>query len=286
MADGIDDEFEIVVDDGIRIELPPPPDFSARKTPPPVPMTAARTVECVPENAMYRSWRLTYYLIAEQVNCSGPTDVPLLAIDGSKIGMVEAEFFSMLSLQGSGRTRDGRLYNVTGRYARVQYPDYSEVKEYHEKHLSKRPFAYSGLSVQGDRVVSVLTFREVTGSGLGLGYGRIRGVDHQPFRTLAADLGLTTKSDPRFKGKGGLVPALTRVHIREFVGKKLPDGSVHDGWFTVCDTGGGIFGAHFDIFVGTKSLKRSVDIPDHGHIWFSKIESRVPDDYAYGLRDV
>ena len=65
---------------------------------------------------------------------------------------------------------------------------------------------------------------------------------------------------------------------------RLPDGTTHDGWFIVNDTGGGIFGAHFDVFVGTRALRKQVKLPEFSQVWFAGIEQRIPPGYTYGLK--
>lgn len=49
-----------------------------------------------------------------------------------------------------------------------------------------------------------------------------------------------------------VVPIGTRIFIKEAVGIKLPDGSVHDGVFYAHDVGGGIDGKHIDILLPKK----------------------------------
>jgi 3D (Asp-Asp-Asp) domain-containing protein len=57
-----------------------------------------------------------------------------------------------------------------------------------------------------------------------------------PMRTLAVD--------------PTLIPRRTIVFIKETVGMKLPDGSVHDGRWYASDTGGAIKGSRIDLFTG------------------------------------
>lgn len=130
-----------------------------------------------------------------------------------------------------------------------------------------------------------MAFKIVTAAKIGKGYGTIRGMALDPFFTLAADLGAYASSDSRFCKRGGLVPAGTKVFILEYAGRKLPNGRVHDGWFTVNDTGGAIFGAHFDVFTGSKQWGDQLWKPHIGHVWFDTSEQRCPPDYGYGLTD-
>lgn len=57
-----------------------------------------------------------------------------------------------------------------------------------------------------------------------------------PMRTVAVD--------PR------VIPRRTKLFIRETVGLRLSDGSVHDGYWYASDTGGAIKGAKIDLYTG------------------------------------
>lgn len=57
-----------------------------------------------------------------------------------------------------------------------------------------------------------------------------------PMRTVAID--------PR------VVPRRTRLFIRETVGMRLADGTVHDGYWYASDTGGAIKGNKIDLYTG------------------------------------
>lgn len=227
-------------------------------------------------------FRLTHYVIAEEP-ARGRRTVPVLGDGGRVIARVDARFFCDLALQGSGRLRDGRLLNVTGRYVSVRgYPEYGTVLA-----TARRVFpahlGYAGIRMSGELVTEALSFAEVPPDRAGKGFTIQRGIPCDPFRTLAADLGAYATSDQRFRDKGGLVPAGTRVFVLELAGVKLPDGTTHDGWCVVNDTGGAIFGAHFDVFAGTRALAQKVRLPAIGHVWFEGSESRCPRDYSYGL---
>ncbi|MBX3477132.1 MAG: hypothetical protein KF910_05975 [Brevundimonas sp.] len=54
----------------------------------------------------------------------------------------------------------------------------------------------------------------------------------------------TVATDPR------LIPRRTRLFIRETVGMRLPDGSLHDGYWYASDTGGAVKGAKIDLYTG------------------------------------
>ena len=57
-----------------------------------------------------------------------------------------------------------------------------------------------------------------------------------PMRTVAVD--------PR------VIPRRTRLFIRETVGMRIADGSIHDGYWYASDTGGAIKGAKIDLYTG------------------------------------
>ena len=54
----------------------------------------------------------------------------------------------------------------------------------------------------------------------------------------------TIATDPR------VIPRRTRVFIRETVGMRMADGSIHDGYWYASDTGGAIKGAKIDLYTG------------------------------------
>ena len=57
-----------------------------------------------------------------------------------------------------------------------------------------------------------------------------------PMRTIA--------TDPRY------IPRRTRLFIPETVGMRMPDGTLHDGYWYASDTGGAIKGHRIDLFTG------------------------------------
>lgn len=274
----------------------------ATASPPPAPSTATPGARPQPptDPSAFRTFRLTTYHVVDQADePTGAIRIPILGDDGRTIAEGSPAFFAKLSLEGTARLGDGRLVNVTGQSTAVSHERYAAVLDYHERAYARRnarlaaqgkpPVStrYSGISVKDGRVVGAMTFHEVPAARRGVGYGMQRGVAYTPFRTLAADLGLKANSEPRWKGHGGLVPAHTQVYIKEYDGLTLPDGRggsfVHDGWFTVNDTGGAIFGAHFDVFTGSAALGRGVKLPAIGQVWFPGIEGRIPAGYSLGL---
>jgi 3D (Asp-Asp-Asp) domain-containing protein len=247
----------------------------------------------------YRKFRLTTYHDPEQSDYpTGAVRVPIFGDDKSLIAWSSPRFFSKLSLEGKGRLVDGRLVKVTGTKVSVSGDDHAPVLAHHLKAYARSnqrrraagrppvPTTYSGIVVRNGRVVRVSAFHVVPSARMGIGYGVQRQIPYVPFRTLAADIGIERlrRHDRAYVGKGGVVPPGTRVYIKEYDGLRLPDGTTHDGWFVVNDTGGAIFGAHFDVFVGTRDMRRQAKgLPRFGQVWFSGIEERIPPGYTYGL---
>lgn len=262
-----------------RQSVPPTP---PSPTPPPV--------STLPSRASVRPWRLTTYYVAHQ-RTDAAGEVPILDAAGHELARVDAPFFAQMSLEGTGRAADGSMYNVVGRYVQADPHLYAPVLAYHRRNLAARPFGYSGIAVKDGEVRSALAFRRLTPSEVGVGFGTAHGKPLVPFRTVAADIGVLQRHEPRWKGQGGVCPVGTRVFVKELVGRRFPDlvkggDFVHDGWLEVNDTGGGIFGCHFDVFVGVPRSERTWDpIPDQGSVWYEGIEERAPVGYTYGLRD-
>lgn len=270
----------------------PTPHTPAGKLPTLLGLGAGQTPPSDP--SAYRKFRLTTYHVVNQVDePAGAVTVPVLDDDGHTLAQVSPSFFAKLSLEGTGRLVDGRLLNVTGRCRKVDHDSYAPVLEWHRKAYTKRvaagtkpaPTQWSGIVTSGGRVVKALTFHVFKPANVGVGYGMAHGYPYTPFRTLAADIGNEkyAKTDPRWRGNGGLVPPGVHVYIKEYDGLVLPDGTTHDGWFVVNDTGGAIFGAHFDVFTGSDALRKQVKVPAFGQVWFAGIEKRIPAGYTYGL---
>jgi hypothetical protein len=228
-----------------------------------------------PEMKACRRWRLTHYYISDQNEFSGERKVPVFDNNGTTLALVEPGFFAQMSLEGTGKLRDGRLLNVTGKTIAVSASDYAGVLENARRNgfIPNRP-GYAGIVIAPSgsdyKVVKALTFSEVKNKGTE-GYGVQNGLPLEAWKTLAADLGrYSGSSEPKFVGKGGLVPVGTKVWILGL------------GWFTVNDTGGGIFGAHFDIFTGTPAKAKLKSHPPMGYIWYRGVEQRIPVTYSYG----
>lgn len=232
-----------------------------------------------------RRWRLTYYYVGGVAGWKGPL-VPMRTPAGELIARVPAGAFAEAALQGSSKLADGRMVNVAHpAYSACDPVTFQPVYDIAKRNgwVPEKP-GYAGILLTADhkRARASRNFHVVDNGPKGWPVCA-KNIECDPFRTLAADNGRLGKHDSRFKGQGGVVPAGTRVWILELVGKKLPDGTVHDGWCVVNDTGGGIYGAHFDVFTGTKQIARKVSIPGLAHIWFEGVEERLGINYSYGL---
>jgi peptidoglycan hydrolase-like protein with peptidoglycan-binding domain len=228
-------------------------------------------------------FRLTKYYVADESDYPSNPVIPVIDVSNGNavIANVDPGFFISMSIEGTGKLRDGRLLNVNSKRVTVTSIDaYKQVLERAKKSLPGN--IWKAGVVDNGGALSVLSFSLIPASRLGVGYGMARGVAHTPYKTLAADIGAYKTSDSRFKTSGGLVPPQTKVFMLELAGEQLPGGSIHDGWCTVNDTGGAIFGAHFDVFTGSKTIGKKIPLSSIGHIWFQDSETRCPPDYTYG----
>ena len=73
------------------------------------------------------------------------------------------------------------------------------------------------------------------------GGGGATGADSLGCRPVAMR---TVATDPR------VIPRRTRLFIRETVGMRMPDGTLHDGYWYATDTGGAVKGTKVDLFTG------------------------------------
>ncbi len=230
-----------------------------------------------------RRWQLTYYYVGAATRGA----IPLTDPKGKVLARVSPRSFAEAALEGTTRLPNGAIANVTHPAYRtcdssVFAPVYAIAKR--NGWIPSKP-GYAGIVLSKDkkRAVKSRNFYIKPVSANGWPVER-KGIALDPWRTLASDTGRLRRHDPKFKRKGGVVPSGTRVFILEFVGVPLPDGTIHDGWFVCNDTGGGIFGAHFDVFTGTRKMQRKgPKIPHRAHIWFEGIEKKLDINYHYGL---
>lgn len=247
-------------------------------------------------------FRLTTYYVSDERSYAEVPVIPVYTGTMQVLARVPASYFAEMSIEGTGRLRDGRLINVAGGFVDVPADEYEPVGAYYQRYAERmrargrepKPSYYFGVRIDAKgQVNQALAFLEKAEIGKGYGIekrknpidGKTYEIALDPFRTLAADLGLGSKSEPRFKGRGGLCPVGTRIWILEYLGIALPDGTTHDGWFTVADTGGGIFGLHADIFAGTPALLSKTPHPERSHVWFAGVEEKCSVSYDYGLYD-
>jgi hypothetical protein len=240
-------------------------------------------------------WFCTYYYLADEKHYSGDRSIPVMSPQGQLLDTVTPRMFAAMALEGTGIMEDGRLLNVASNPStwkidpKILQPIYDFAKS--QGWIPKKP-GYAGiyLNKDGTHANRARTFAPKDPGPLG--YGVLRKIPLDPYRTLATDIGVLRKHDARFKGKGGVCPSRTKVFILEFAGMQMPateqhpDGWEHDGWFVCNDTGGGIYGAHFDVFTGTRALAKAIKFPATAHVWWDGMEDRLPDgmNYDYGLQ--
>lgn len=231
-------------------------------------------------------WHNTYYYVTEEASYKRVNLVPVKDPKGRTIAQVPASFFSSMALEGTGKLRDGKILNVaTGpSYHPCDPAIFAPVFNYAKRMgwIPKKP-GYAGIRTDGTKATQSRNFHEVKLGPKGYPIER-KGIELDPYRTLATDTGKLSRHDKKYKGKGGVVPSGTRVFVLEFAGQELPDGTIHDGWFQANDTGGGIFGAHFDVFTGSRKWAKAFKPwPSRAHVWFEGSEDKLGLDYTYGL---
>lgn len=75
------------------------------------------------------------------------------------------------------------------------------------------------------------------------------------FKEVSAPFGLGCRNNPLVPFRSiavdrTVIPYGTVLYIPQAVGAKLPDGTIHDGYFLAADVGGGIKGQRLDLFTG------------------------------------
>lgn len=137
------------------------------------------------------------------------------------------------------------------------------------QHNSKKYLVNVDTVIQGERRFVLISDSECV-YGKGARSDRVHGYKTMcldPYRSVAADLHIYNLGDV--------------IYIPSAVGMKLPDGSIHDGYFVVRDSGGAIKGnGRFDFFSGLKSASSSEN--PLGQLGFGDRETNVPYFVAKG----
>jgi 3D (Asp-Asp-Asp) domain-containing protein/predicted RNA binding protein YcfA (HicA-like mRNA interferase family) len=219
-----------------------------------------------------RRWTHTYYYIGSATR----GNVPMYNPKGKMIASLSPRSFAEAALEGTTQLPNGKLANVAHpAMSKIKPEDaaaYAKVFAIAERNgwIPKKD-GYAGLRVKRIagtdpaeyRATHARNFYVKKASPNGYPVER-KGIPLDPWKTLATDTGRLGRHDPKFKRKGGVIPSGTKVFVLEFLGVEYParvydeklekwvtEPRIHDGWFTANDTGGGIFGAHSDVFVGT-----------------------------------
>jgi 3D (Asp-Asp-Asp) domain-containing protein len=234
----------------------------------------------------FRRFQQTYYYIGRARGGS----IPMVTPKGKLLATMSPGSFVEAALEGTTVLRDGRIANVAGnpKYRRVDAATFKPVYDIAKRNgwIKRGIPGYAGITLTGDKknAKSARTFYIKKAGPGGFPTERL-GIEMDPWRTIATDTGRLRRHAKTWKGKGGLIPSGTKCWILEYVGVKLPDGTLHDGWVTANDTGGGIFGVHFDMFVGYRAWRNKVKATSMSrvHLWFDGIEDKIDANYSYGL---
>ena len=155
------------------------------------------------------AFRVTYYFVAEETAAGNwPLFAPACR---NVLARTSREFHHAISLEGTGRLRDGRLLNFSERCACARAGHGGNRICYEEVDPARFPWGKGG---------------KLGGRDLPL----------HPFRSLAVDPALIRL------GRALHIPALRGGH--------WPDGTARDGCFRAEDSGQRIRGRHVDLFAG------------------------------------
>lgn len=171
-----------------------------------------------PKNAQAITLWATYYYMKEVPASS--TGVPLRDMNNNVIGpKLSAKTWCLAAIEGTVRIK-GQTYNYAGtrspRQAKCSHSPSSYVR------WKKSKFKY-GIGNKNNELI--------------------------PFRTIACDQGTVSRSQRWLNG--GYMKFGQEIYIPAARGVKLPDGTIHDGYFQCGDTGGAIYGHHIDVFIGS-----------------------------------
>ncbi len=160
--------------------------------------------------ALLGRFQVTYYYMAEEKQGGswplyGPSCATLLAL-------TSREFHTTLSLEGSGRLRDGRVLNFEERCSCARPGHGGSRICYQVLDAGKYPWGRGGAAS-----------------------GRLQPL--KPFRSVAVD--------------PAVIPLGTVLFIPAWAGRRAPDGRLLDGCFRAEDTGRLIKRFRLDLFVGT-----------------------------------
>jgi len=155
------------------------------------------------------TFRVTYYFVAEE---RGTGRWPLYApACGAVLAHTSREFHHELSLEGTGRLRDGRLLNFSERCDCAR-PGHGGSRVCYEW-LDRGEFPWGkGARLEG------------------------RDLPLRPFRSIAVD--------------PSRIPVGAVIYIPAWRQGHWPDGSPRDGCLRAEDTGSRVLGWHVDVFVG------------------------------------
>lgn len=213
-----------------------------------------------PPNVKHLSrFLVTSYMSAAEVDSGNNKVIPVMSDNNKLLATVDPQFFANLSLEGTGKLNDGRVLNVTGKY--VTAPQIvKNVLLPVCKQMFGNKYKYGGVNADATKYLAF----KVLGPQFPWGVG----VKNEPLKlwiSLAADL--------------KLIPFGTKVYIKELDSMTMPDGTIHDGWCQVDDTGSAIKYNQFDFYCGTKTFMKQLHKFDVLHIWFEGSEDKFPANY-------
>lgn len=166
-----------------------------------------------------------------------PAPGPVVTPDGLElVGELRPTFYWVAMERADGAPKNHSLLDLAGNLiAKVGQPFWSEIRlEGTGKLLDGRVLNYHGVvdTADGRREVRYI----VCPPDAPYGYGFELQYKLVPFRSVAVD--------------PNVIPMGTTLYIPAAKGALLPDGSVHDGFFSAVDVGQAIQNMRIDVFTG------------------------------------
>lgn len=192
-------------------------------------------------SSLFPSALILFFSVGMHLSCAQaehdtvkPADDPQIqSAQLESLGLMRPSFYWVAVEKKEAAKKTKKLFDKNGNLLAAVTPKYHKelTMEGTGKLLNKKIINYESRRLNPDGTTEILWQFCPPEAPYGYGLGTIPLV---PFRSVATDL--------------SVIPLGSKVFIPAAVGVKLPDGSVHDGYFTAVDIGDMIKNKKIDIF--------------------------------------